>query len=407
MPSSYAKQSFLNRKLSGVMNASLAGVPMRLNPTSVQLDYTVKTSETPTLGGMVVQIFGIEMSDLIVTGTFGTGGYAEQQAFLHHMLDIANRQSNMPMITASPSVTQGQPVRFVYPNRGFDFMVYLKDYDSAGGMAIDYENTNIAPDWRLTLFVDTDNLGGGLAKVAADAYIRRLSQGLGYVLSPYNGNVSANDVAAFIASQGFPGDPQGYLNAAFGGTLQQTATSAPSSGTGAPAGGGSPATSADPNMTILGPSTATANQIFNFYTAGGHGQGNLQANITDIIGWYLGEGKAQNVRGDVAFAQACWETGYFTNNDTKLNNFAGIGHPVSAPSGLDFSSPQMGVRAQIQLLYRVVKGNDAPLANPVVAPTWGGKNVSTWAGLGGNWAQDTTYPADIMSIYSKILSASK
>jgi hypothetical protein len=75
MPSSYAKQSFLNRQLSGTMNASLNGIPMRLNPISVQLDYTVKTSETPTLGGMVVQIFGIEMSDLIVQGTFGQGGY--------------------------------------------------------------------------------------------------------------------------------------------------------------------------------------------------------------------------------------------------------------------------------------------------------------------------------------------
>jgi hypothetical protein len=399
----YAKQSFLNRKLAGTMNASLNGVPMRLNPMSVQLDYTVKTSETPTLGGMVVQIFGIEMSDLTVTGTFGTGGYQEQLAFLNRMLAIASMQSNQTIQTPSPS----QPVRFVYPNRGFDFQVYLKDYTSASGMAIDYENTNIAPDWQLTLFVDNDNLGGGLAKVAADAYIQRLSNGLGYAISVYNGQISANDIAGFLADQGFANNPQGYLNAAFGGAQQQTTTTTPDAGSGAaPAGGGSPATSADPNMTILGPSTATANQMNQFW--GGRGQpGNLQAPILDVMGWYLSEGTAQNVRGDVAFAQACWETGYFTNNDTKLNNYAGIGHPVSAPSGLDFSSPQMGVRAQIQLLYRVVKGNSAPLANPVVAPTWGGKNVSTWEGLGGNWAADTTYPADIMSIYSKILSASK
>lgn len=398
----YAKQSFLNRKLSGTMNASLNGVPMRLNPMSVQLDYTVKTSETPTLGGMVVQIFGIEMSDLIVTGTFGVGGYQEQLVFLNRMLAIANMQSNQAIVTPSPS----QPVRFVYPNRGFDFQVYLKAYDSTSGMAIDYENTNIAPDWRLTLFVDNDNLGGGLAKVAADAYIQRLSNGLGYAISVYNGQVTANDIAGFLADQGFANDPHGYLNAAFGGAQQQTATTTTDAGSGAPASGGAAATAADPNMTILGPNTATANQMNNFW--GSRGQpGNLAAPIRDVIGWYLSEGSAQNVRGDVAFCQGCWETGYFTNNDTRLNNFAGIGHPESAASGLDFSSPQDGVRAQIQLLYRVVKGNSAPLANPVVAPTWGGSTQTTWAGLAGSWASDTTYATKIMGLYGQLLAASK
>jgi hypothetical protein len=403
----YARESFLNRKLSGVMNASLNGVPMRLNPTSVSMSYQVKTAEIPTLGGMVVQIFGVEMSDLVVTGTFGTGGYVEQQQFLNRMLAIAAMQSDQTLVTPSPS----HPVRFVYPNRNFDFMVYLKDYTSAGGMAIDYENVNIAPDWQLTLFVDTDNTGGGFTKVAADAYIQRLSNGLGYNLGKYNGNLSTSDVEQFLAQQGFANDPQGYLNAAFGGAAQQPASTTPTTGSGTPpAAGGDPAKSADPNMTILGPSTATAKQILNFWGSGTSSRGqppNLTASIQNVIGWYLSEGTAQNVRGDVAFAQACWETGYFTNNDTKLNNFAGIGHPVSAPSGLDFATAQDGVRAQIQLLYRVVKGNAAPLANPTVAPTWGGKNVTTWAGLGGNWAADTTYPGDIMSIYGQILSASK
>jgi hypothetical protein len=216
--SSYVRESFLNRQLSGVMNASLNGIPMRLNPTEVDISYTVKTSETPTLGGMVVQVFGIEMSDLVVTGTFGAGGYKEQLDFLQRMLNIAGYQANQNFNSA------GGPINFIYPNRGYNFQVYLKDYDSASGMAIDYENTNIAPDWRLTLFVDTDNLGGGLARVAADAYIERLSRGLGYKLSPFNGNVSANDVAAFIASQGYANDPQGYLKMAFGSPRQQTTT---------------------------------------------------------------------------------------------------------------------------------------------------------------------------------------
>jgi hypothetical protein len=253
MPSSYARQSFLGRTLSGVMNASLNGVPMRLNPTSIQLDYTVKTSETPTLGGMVVQVFGIEMSDLIVEGTFGKGGYTEQLAFLNRMLGIANMQSNQALVTPSPA----QPVRFVYPNRGFDFQVYLKDYDSASGMAIDYENTNIAPDWRLTLFVDNDNLHGGLAKVAADAYIARLSNGLGYTLNKYNMQMSVADVQAFLKSQNFANDPTGYLNAAFGGAAQQTASTTPSSG-------GTPTTAAS------GTQQQNIKTIYNYLIANGY-----------------------------------------------------------------------------------------------------------------------------------------
>lgn len=216
--SSYARESFFHKQLPGTMNASLNGIPMRLNPTGVDISYTVKTSETPTLGGMVVQVYGMEMADLVVTGTFGVGGYAEQLDFLQRMLRIAGYQANQNFSSA------GGPVSFLYPNRGYNFLVYLKDFDSASGMAIDYENTNIAPDWRLTLFVDNDNTGGGYAKVAADAYIQRLSNGLGYKLSAFNGNLSTNDIAQFLASEGFANNPQGYLNAAFGSPIQQPST---------------------------------------------------------------------------------------------------------------------------------------------------------------------------------------
>jgi len=216
--SSYARESFLNRQLPGTMNANLNGIPMRLNPTEVDISYTVKTSETPTLGGMVVQVYGMEMADLTVTGTFGRGGYAEQLEFLQRMLNIAGYQANQSFATA------GGPVSFIYPNRGYNFQVYLKSYTSLGGMAIDYENTNIAPDWELTLFVDNDNTGGGFSKVAADAYISRLSDGLGYKISAFNGQISSQDIAGFLADQGFANNPQGYLNAAFGSPRQQTTT---------------------------------------------------------------------------------------------------------------------------------------------------------------------------------------
>jgi cell wall-associated NlpC family hydrolase len=162
---------------------------------------------------------------------------------------------------------------------------------------------------------------------------------------------------------------------------------------------------ADQSLSILGQSSLTASQIQAWYTGGHHGNGNLNTTAGTLIGYYVTEGNAQGVRGDVAFAQACLETNYFQNQDTYLNNYAGIGHPVSAPEGLDFASPQIGVRAQIQLLAKVVSGNNVKLVYPDVAPSWGGKQTSTWAGMSANWAQDTNYASKVISIYNAMLGA--
>ncbi len=77
---------------------------------------------------------------------------------------------------------------------------------------------------------------------------------------------------------------------------------------------------------------------------------------------------AEGVRGDVAFAQAMVETGAFTSPLTRHNNFAGIGACDSCPTGFDFDSPQLGVRAQMQLLHAYADKSLTilSLANPAV-----------------------------------------
>ena len=304
MPSTYARQSFLNEATTGTYNASLAGIPMRLNPTQVNLGYVVKTSETPTLGGMVVQVFGVEMSDLVVTGTFGKGWWPEQQAFLNNMLAIATGQGTQPGIQPS-----GPPVRFVYPQRSFDFQVYLKAYtDPTAGMAIDYENTKIAPEWQLTLIIDTDNTGGSLLKVAADAYIQRLANGLGYSLSAYNGNLSTQDIETFLANQGYGGNPQGYLNAAFGGPNAQQPQTQSSTSTGAPT------TSLSGNDNIQ--------QAYNFFV--GKGLTNFQA--AGIVGNFMQESgvnpESQQIGGGPGRGIAQWSLGGRWQPDLMTGNAA-------------------------------------------------------------------------------------
>src|SRR5438105_3582794 len=83
----------------------------------------------------------------------------------------------------------------------------------------------------------------------------------------------------------------------------------------------------DGTPTILGPSTLTVTDLRTWWDATGRGQPTLlRIAIADLIALYLSEGDAEGVRGDMAFAQAVLETGYFANSDTAINNFAGIGH---------------------------------------------------------------------------------
>jgi murein DD-endopeptidase MepM/ murein hydrolase activator NlpD len=141
-----------------------------------------------------------------------------------------------------------------------------------------------------------------------------------------------------------------------------------------------------------------------WWNSTGRGQpARLGIAIEDLVALYVSEGDAEGVRGDMALAQAVLETGHFTNSDTAINNFAGIAHYDGAASGSAFVDPIIGVRAQIQLLKKYALGNDAPLANPNVAPR-AGASATTWGGLAGTWASATTYWTSLSSVYESMLA---
>jgi hypothetical protein len=163
--------------------ASLAGQTFRLDPTSVRWDFKTKVADIPTVGGKVVQVYGTEISDMVLSGTFGTGGWREQEQFLERMKELGDKQ------VADVGRVRGteDPHRFLYPPKGWDFLVYLKEFSTPDGgqRSVYHSNEIIAPRWTLTLFVVEDN--SGLRKVAQDAYISRLSRGLGWKQTAYNG----------------------------------------------------------------------------------------------------------------------------------------------------------------------------------------------------------------------------
>lgn len=127
--------------------------------------------------------------------------------------------------------------------------------------------------------------------------------------------------------------------------------------------------------------------------------------ISDYAQWFIEEGRAEGIRGDIAFAQAVLETGGFANTDSVLgNNFSGIGHYDNLPLGWTFPSPRLGVRAQIQLLksYAVKKPE---YANPLVDKRLRGPAgcCQTWGDLTTVWATDPTYGPKVMLLYTSLV----
>jgi hypothetical protein len=157
-------------------------------------------------------------------------------------------------------------------------------------------------------------------------------------------------------------------------------------------------------LSIIGDSVFTPEELAEWFEEqGAHSR--AAAPVTDLARFYIEEGEAEGVRGDMAFAQAVLETGSFSNADTiRHNNYAGIGHCDSCPSGFHFDSPHMGVRGQIQHVksYAI---RDAEFASPLVDKRLRGPSgcCQTWSQLTGVYATDPNYGPKILGIYQRML----
>lgn len=156
-------------------------------------------------------------------------------------------------------------------------------------------------------------------------------------------------------------------------------------------------------IAIMGKAKATAAQMKAYIAS--RNPGEKWQSIVDI---YLEEGAAEGVRGDVAFAQSCLETGNFkfTGDVTEdQNNFAGIGTTGGGVKGHYFKDVRTGVRAQIQHL-KAYASKDA-LKNDCVDPRFSlvTRGIATTVdALEGKWATGKGYGKKITTIYSNILA---
>ena len=167
---------------------------------------------------------------------------------------------------------------------------------------------------------------------------------------------------------------------------------------------------------IMGKGVATAEQMKSYIRSKNPA---VAPSVLDMIPLYLAEGEAEGVRGDIAFAQSCLETGNFTFSGSAVtlsqNNFCGLGVTQRGKVGLSFDTPQLGIRAQVQHL-KAYASTDA-LVNEKIDPrfryvTRGCAPYAEWLGQkenpqGKGWAAGEKYGEKILSILKAVTDEGK
>lgn len=188
-------------------------ITFRINPSSIDWGFDIHTSVTPTVGGRVVQITGATLRDVTITGYLGENRKAGSvqrgdhlgaswrlhEAFIRQCRAIMEHQSR-------DSTTPGkmhEPAVFNYPPHGWRWSVYLTEVSDIDGQAsIEHRTGKFSHGYQLKLFivqVGSDSLvQAGSSKNAVDAaqekaiasYIARISEGIGWRQSEYNGGLT-------------------------------------------------------------------------------------------------------------------------------------------------------------------------------------------------------------------------
>ena len=173
---------------------------------------------------------------------------------------------------------------------------------------------------------------------------------------------------------------------------------------------------ADSLTAIMGKAAATAEQMKSYLKKKNP---SVPQSVLDMNPLYISEGEAEGVRGDIAFAQSCLETGNFTFSGSAVtlsqNNFCGLGVTQRGKAGLSFETAQLGIRAQIQHLKAYASTDK--LRNALIDPRFryvkrGCAPYTEWLGQkenpqGKGWAAGEKYGEKILSILKAIVSEGK
>jgi hypothetical protein len=187
-------------------------ITFRINPTSIDWGFDIHTTAVPTIGGRVVQITGATLRDISVIGYVGEDRKAGRsrdnnpdhagaswrlhEAFIkkcREIMEFQSRDSRTPGKMHAPAV-------FNYPPHGWRWSVYLTEVSDIDGQAsIEHRSGKYSYGYQLKLFIvqqGSDSLvTAGTSKSSVDAaqeqaiasYIARISEGIGWRQTEYNG----------------------------------------------------------------------------------------------------------------------------------------------------------------------------------------------------------------------------
>ena len=178
-----------------------------------------------------------------------------------------------------------------------------------------------------------------------------------------------------------------------------------------------PAPSED-KTAIMGEAQATAQQMALYCRSRNPEPKVTSCSLEELAQMFLEEGKAEGVRGDVAWAQSLHETGFFQFGgivQPGQNNFAGIGALNGNAKGqaAAFPDPRTGIRAQIQHLKAYA--SKEPLVNACVDPRFslvirGSAEFVEWLGASDNprgkgWAvPGKGYGASVVKLLGAVMA---
>lgn len=160
-------------------------------------------------------------------------------------------------------------------------------------------------------------------------------------------------------------------------------------------------------VTIEGSSVLTAKQMGDFVLLKNPDPKLTSVDIYRLADLYLSLGRTEGIRGDIAFAQAILETGFFQYGKDVLpeqNNYSGIGAVGGGAQGASFNTPEEGVRAQIQHLKAYA--NHEPLVTEKIDPRFDyvKRGIAPyWTDLNNRWAvPGDNYGERILAIFSEM-----
>lgn len=183
----------------------------------MEWNYEIDSTVIDTVGGRVVQVLGATLSDFTVVGHYGQNRAAGQggeswklaEAFGERIREIQAYQSR----DATEHGLMHVPATFNYAPKGWRFLVYVKALADSQGGSVAHQTGRFSYDYALTLFmvdVISDDLHvlSGAKKNAIDAYLARISDGIGWHFSQYNGQVPPSPVGGLYGRKNFT-DEQG------------------------------------------------------------------------------------------------------------------------------------------------------------------------------------------------------